>query len=306
MNGLILVRKPLRVTSHDVVDALRRILGEKKIGHFGTLDPLASGLLLAAVGRVTRLFPFFSGMDKAYLGSIRLGFSTDTYDAAGRPTSPEAREFPTRESVEAALGQFEGEITQISPPFSAKKHHGTPLYIYARKNAPVEGRAFRVHIRSVRITGYHPPLLDVEVRCSSGTYIRTLAHDLGQKLACGAHLGGLVRTEIGGYKLEEAFSLEEIEGLREAGQTDRFLVPLEGLLPHLPRFCLDEQGLRLVKNGRAVPRDHLSGDSPGLVAGPKPGDQDPAVRLFSPSGRLVALARPSAGGDVLAPFLVFI
>jgi len=305
MDGLVLVLKPLGITSHDVVDLLRGILGEKRVGHFGTLDPLASGLLLVAVGKATRLFPFFGALDKTYRGSIRLGFSTDTYDAAGRPTSTQTLEFPSRKVVEAALRQFEGEITQIAPPFSAKKFHGKPLYVFARKNEAVEDRASRVHVRSIRLTGYSPPLAGLEVMCSSGTYIRSLAHDLGQKLECGAHLDRLVRTKIGDYDLSDALPPEEIKALREAGRTAEFLKPLEALLPFLPRLDLTDEGCRLVKNGRPVSSEHLSGDMAALSARSAPGGPAAVVRLFSPGGGLAALARPSTESAVLAPFIVF-
>jgi len=305
MDGLILVRKPESWTSHDVVAALRNILGQKKIGHFGTLDPLASGLLLTAVGKATRLFPLFGKLDKAYEARIRLGFSTDTYDAEGRPTSPETRTWPELESVREALGGYQGKIMQDAPPFSAKKVKGKPLYAYARANKSVEIRAFPVTIHAVRFRSYIPPDLDIHVRCSSGTYIRTLAHDLGRRLGCGAHLAGLVRTEVGDYRLEDAVSLDAIRAFHDGGRTDGFLRPMESLLSWLPKVVLNETGAGLVKNGRPVGADSYASLAPPSAACLR--TPESLVRLFDHEGRWIALARPlEPDGATFAPTLVLL
>ena len=304
MDGLILVHKPLYITSHDVVASLRKILVQKKIGHFGTLDPMAVGLLLAAVGKATRLFPFFSKMDKTYEGRIRLGFSTDTYDAAGRSTSTETSSFPDIRIIATALHQVEGEVSQLPPPYSAKKHQGRPLYTYARRNKTVEGRPFQVRVHAFHLKAYSPPYIDFEVRCSSGTYIRTLAHDLGQKLGCGAHLSELVRTEIGEFKLQDALTLEEIRMLQENGETEKFLRPMKDLLAGFPKIILNDEGVRLVQNGHPVSQEHIPIFMADILA--EPVSEKPVYRLFSPDGRLIALARPQPGPPFFAPFLVLI
>ena len=304
MDGLILVRKPARATSHDVVAALRNILIQKKIGHFGTLDPLASGLLLAAIGKATRLFPFYSKMDKIYEGRIRLGFSTDTFDAAGRPTSPECGCFPDRLAVKAALPDFEGEITQIPPPYSAKKVEGKPLYAYARRNIPVNGRPFQVRVHSFDLLGYVPPHIDFAVRCGSGTYIRTLAHDLGQKLGCGAHLEELVRTVVGEFSLKNGLTLEEIRDFQEIGATERFLLPMESLLPSLAKIRISEEGVQRIRDGRPISAEQVA-ESEGNGLPALQGDPEIVVRLFGPDGRLIALARRASPLGLFAPFLVF-
>jgi len=303
MDGLILVRKPVPATSHDVVAALRKILNQKKIGHFGTLDPLASGLLLAAVGKATRLFPFYSKMDKIYEGRIRLGFSTDTFDTAGLPTSTACEIFPDRPAVEDALRDFGGEITQIPPPYSAKKVGGTPLYVYARRKTPVDGRPFQVRVHSFELLEYVAPHIDFAVKCGSGTYIRTLAHDLGQRLGCGAHLAGLVRTGIGEFSLKDGLTLEEIRDFQEMGATGRFLLPMESLLPSLAMIKVSEEGVQWIRNGRPVSAEQVA-DAEGN--GPPVLRDDPTiiVRVFSPDGRLIALARPAACPGHFAPFLV--
>jgi len=302
MDGLVLVWKPLSWTSHDVVRSLRRTLGERRIGHFGTLDPLASGLLLAAVGRATRLFPYFTPYDKTYQARIRLGFATDTYDAEGTPLSAERTDLPPVSVIVAALGRFEGEIDQLPPPYSAKKLRGKPLYVYARRNEEVERRPSRVRVESFRLKAYDPPFLEAEVICSSGTYVRSLAHDLGLGLGCGAHLSGLVRTAVGPYRIEEAHDPEEIGTFHDAAGTDRFLIPLERLLVERPGYVLTSKENEDVKQGRTV---RPAGPSIAPV-GPEPALDPPIVRLLGPEGGLSALARPGAESGTWAPVVVFI
>ena len=300
MDGLVLVRKPVSWTSHDVVRDLRRTLGEKRVGHFGTLDPLASGLLLAAVGRTTRLFPYFAAYPKRYDARVRLGFSTDTYDAEGTPGPTSDRDLPSAEAVAAELRRFEGEIEQLAPPFSAKKHLGKPLYAYARKSEDVARKATRVRVHSIRLRAFDSPIAEVEVVCSSGTYIRSLAHDLGRALGCGAHLAGLVRTAIGPHRLEDARDPDEIRTLRDSGRTDAFLIPPECLLTDLPGFVLDPRQSEDVRNGRLV-RPRSSGDGPcGADAG-----GGSFVRLLDPDGRLLAMAGPGPEPGTWAPVTVF-
>jgi tRNA pseudouridine55 synthase len=305
MDGLILVDKPQDVTSHDVVASLRKILSLPKIGHFGTLDPLATGLLIAAVGKATKLFPFFSQLDKVYQGRIRLGFSTDSYDRLGVPLTEPDPSYPDSEDVCRAMKIFEGEIDQTAPPFSAKKYQGRPLYVFARRKNFVNLPPFRVHIHSFRLQDYAPPYLDFEVHCSSGTYIRSLAHDLGQRLGCGAHLAELVRTEIGQFRLKDAFAIDMIKGLAQAGRTSEFLKPLESLLPDFPKIELTQNGLKLVQNGRHVFPEHLVQPDSLEIFFPSPSGQKEAVfRLFSLEGRLVALAKRRESPLCFSPFLV--
>jgi tRNA pseudouridine55 synthase len=305
MDGLILVLKPPRMTSHDVVASLRRILSQKKIGHFGTLDPLASGLLLAAVGKATRFFPFFSKMDKSYEGRMRIGFATDTYDAEGQPTSPEINHYPDERSLAETIGQLEGNITQFPPPYSAKKLRGKPLYIYARRKTPVESRPFQVRVFAFKLKSYLPPYFDFEIRCSSGTYIRALADDLGRKLGCGAHLSELIRTEVGEYHHKDGRALEEIRDLHEKGMTDEFLIPMELLLPFFPKISLTGTGLQMVRNGRPLSGEHIVEGS--LSAGhDSERDAGAVFRLFGPDGKMVALARPAPPPAHLSPFLVLL
>jgi tRNA pseudouridine55 synthase len=300
MDGLVLVRKPAGPTSHDVVARLRRILGTKKIGHGGTLDPFAEGLLIAAVGRATRLFPYFAFSKKVYEGRVRLGAATDTYDGTGRPLGGPSGPLPDRSALAEAMVRFEGDIIQLAPPFSAKKLDGRPLYAYAREGIPVEPRPCPVRIDRFILRAFEPPDFDFEVACSAGTYIRALAHDLGLALGCGAYLLKLLRTGSGDYRLENAHTLEEIETALGQGRPDRILVPLEDLLPALPRMTLTETGRGFIGHGRAV---DLS--DPAVVASVDPSPSPEAIwRLFDPSGRLIGLARCRDASGV--PFLVLI
>ncbi len=300
MDGLLLLRKPSGPTSHDCVVRLRKILGEKKIGHFGTLDPFAEGLLLAGVGKATRLFPFFGTIGKTYEGVIRLGQATDTYDRTGTPLGPAADSLPAEEDVLRAMSRFRGDLIQLAPPFSAKKLAGKPLYVYARGGVEVERRPAAVRVDRFELQSYAPPDIDFEVSCSAGTYVRSLAHDLGADLGCGAHLHRLVRTAMGKYRLEEAKTPEEIEAAAAAGRLETFLIPPEGLLEDLPAVSVTAEGRVLVKNGRAI---GLFG--PAVAARPEPAPAPGAVlRLFDPENRLIALARIKE--TEAAPFLVLI
>jgi len=305
MDGLVLVDKPPDLTSHDVVARLRQVFSLQKIGHFGTLDPLATGLLLAGVGKATRFSPFFSRLDKVYRGRIRLGYPTDSYDRTGVPLAEESRAYPDGDEVHRTMKTFEGEIDQTAPPFSAKKHQGKPLYKFARRKNFVILPPFRVRVDSFELRDYRPPHLDFEIRCSSGTYVRTLAHDLGQRLGCGAHLAELVRTEIGEFQLKDSFSLERIKDLAQAGRTAEFLKPLESLLPAFPKIELTQSGLALVKAGRPILPEHLVlPESSDLLLSAPPGQKEVIFRLFSPEGRLVGLARRRDPPLSFSPFLV--
>src|SRR4030042_1057422 len=188
MDGLILVDKPQGATSHDVVARIRRIIDQRQVGHFGTLDPLATGLLLVAVGSATRLFPRYSLHDKVYSGKMRLGYATDTYDAQGKPTSVESDRLPNRDTLVEAMGKFNGRLEQVPPPYSAKKVAGKPLYKWARAKKTVAPRASQVTVYAFNLGGYSPPHVEFDVHCASGTYVRSLVHALGQTLGCGAHL----------------------------------------------------------------------------------------------------------------------
>lgn len=305
MNGLILVDKPPGCTSHDVVIQLRKSLAERHVGHFGTLDPMATGLLVAAAGKAARFCRFFSHETKTYLGRIRLGLATDTYDAEGDPLSAESAELPGEQALRRAMAAYLGEIRQVPPAYSAKKFRGQPFYKLARAGRETPQTPSAVVIQRFDLIRYDPPEAEVEVVCSSGTYVRSLAHDLGRDLGCGAHLAQLRRTASGRYTIDQALSLDEISELAAAGKTDRFLIPLESLLPDHPRVELEDSESMSIMHGQALPLDRFragSDISPVLssLAGPEP----TLVRLFNSQGRLIALAHRDEDKGALLPFLV--
>jgi tRNA pseudouridine55 synthase len=299
MDGLIVVDKPGACTSHDVVLRLRSLLRTPKTGHCGTLDPDATGILLLAVGRAVRFFPYLSAQDKTYEASIRLGYSTDTYDASGRATSAESRSYPAEPELLEAMRKWEGEVLQIPPAFSAKKIGGRPMHKLARAGRDVHARPARIVVREFRLLEYTPPRIFCRIACSSGTYVRSLAHDVGQELGCGAHLSSLRRTAVGPYTLHDAWTLAEIEEAARSGLSE-FLIPLESLLPEFPGFTLRPEEEARVRNGVALPM------TPEFRAALEvaPGGDPVVVRLFGPSGNFVALARLSREKDRFHPFLV--
>jgi tRNA pseudouridine55 synthase len=304
MHGLILVDKPRGATSHDVVDRVRRILGQQRVGHFGTLDPLATGLLLVAVGGATRLFPWFSRHDKVYSGEMRLGWATDTYDSQGKPASEESADFPDRSTLLEAMKGFVGRIEQAPPPYSAKKVEGKPLYKWARSKREIRPKACPVVVHAFDLENYAPPLAKFSVRCGAGTYIRSLVHDLGRALGCGAHLAGLRRLAVGIYGLDKALSLEEIERLAKEGRWESVLVPLEALLPDCPKAVLTEAGCRRLQKGRPLPEDFVLEVIPAVREGASVEEHPQVCRLFSPEGRFLGLAEPVQGGKTLLPLLI--
>jgi tRNA pseudouridine55 synthase len=305
MDGLILVNKPPGITSHDVVVKIRSILGKSKVGHYGTLDPLAKGLVVIAVGKTTRLFPFYSKKDKAYTGRIRLGFSTDTYDSTGKPTSLENKEFPQKAVLRKEMKKFVGEIEQVSPPYSAKKYQGKPFYELARGKKEFELRSSLIIIHYFDLTKFIPPELEFKVGCSSGTYIRSLAHDLGQHLGCGAHLSELTRTAVGDYSLDKSLDLETIRLLNEEGQIDKFLIPLELLLPEFPKIVLNERGSVLAKNGNRVTLEGILKILPDTSSMKDAfAKKENLFRLFSFEGKFLAVAKSDPDKKEFHPFLV--
>ncbi len=209
--GFILINKPSGITSHDVVDELRKITKIKKIGHAGTLDPFATGLLILGIGReFTKKLSIFQKKDKEYVATLRLGAESDTFDRDGKIVEKPVEKIPEREEIEKVLKSFLGEIEQIPPVFSAKKVRGRKLYELARKGIKVEPKPQKVKIYEISILEYKFPYLKIKVKCSSGTYIRSLANDIGKKLGCGAYVDELVRTKIGEFSIEKAVDLSKL------------------------------------------------------------------------------------------------
>lgn len=229
--GILLVDKPKGITSHDVVDRVRHKLHMKRIGHAGTLDPMATGLVIILVGKATKASQFLMGMDKVYEGSILLGKSTNTHDAEGQVTQERPVPELTEEQVVALLKTFEGDQYQTPPMFSAKKKDGVPLYKLARKGKEVEREARLIHISSFELDEWHAPdKIDFTIACTKGTYVRTIANDLGEKIGCGAHLTALNRTDIEKFRIEDSVTLDELENL-DAQEIRRILIPQYRAIP---------------------------------------------------------------------------
>ncbi len=278
MDGVLVVDKPAGPTSHDVVDRVRRALGTRRVGHAGTLDPFATGVLVVCVGRATRLARFLGEGEKEYVATVRLGFATTTDDATGEPLGEPGAVDVAPDALAAALRGLVGTFDQVPPAFSARHVGGRRLYELARRGEAVPRAAAPVTVFGLELLGTDGGRLEVVVRCSPGTYVRALARDLGERLGTGAHLAALRRTRSGAFGLSQAVPGDELSGAREA------LVGLSGLLPELPAVRVGEEGRRLVGHGRELRRDVVVEGFPDAPA--------PRVRVLDAAGELVALAVP--------------
>lgn len=250
MDGLIVADKPAGWTSHDVVNRMRRMANTKKVGHLGTLDPDATGVLPLVIGRATRLAQYFQRTDKVYEAVVHFGWSTDSYDAAGAATSPETEVTLDRDRMEVELASFRGKISQVPPAVSAKKIGGTPAYRLVRQNIVVEMKPVDVEIYSLEILDCTGADLTIRVHSSTGTYIRSIAHDLGQTLGCGAFLSRLRRISAGGFDLSMAHTLDRLAALAEAGNLAEALIPCAELLPEFPSELVDDSTAGFIRQGR--------------------------------------------------------
>ena len=294
IDGALVIDKPRGKTSHDVVEAVRRLAGFRQIGHLGTLDPLATGVLVLVLGRATRLAQFYAGRRKRYECAVRFGFATDSYDADGTPLGPDQAPELNREAIEALLPRFLGKIQQVPPSFSAKKIQGRPAHELARKNKPVSLAAVEVEVFEFRLVEIEGPVARFMIECGSGTYIRSLAHELGQALGTGAHLAEIVRTAVGEFTLDHAISLDELAEDSRAGRLAERIIPLERLLPELPRVSVLPIVERRVCHGAKF-NIQIAQIQPGVVtvaqgapAQLDSGDWKPArLRVFNQADRLI-------------------
>lgn len=250
MDGVIVIDKPVNWTSHDVVNKVRRLANTRKVGHLGTLDPMATGVLPLVIGRATRLAQFFERSDKVYEGTIHFGHSTDSYDREGAPTSEPVEIAVTPGMIEPLLDRFRGKIQQMPPAISAKKIAGTPAYKLARKNIPVELKPVDVEIYSIELLGCEGSDAHLRVHCSAGTYMRTIAHDIGQLVGSGAYLTELRRTSSGGFDLPMAYTLERLAVMAEDGTIPQALIPAAELLPEFPTEMVDPSTVHFIRQGR--------------------------------------------------------
>lgn len=294
VNGLLIVDKPSGMTSHDVVNRLRKITGERSIGHLGTLDPMATGVLPLLMGKFTRLAQYFAASEKTYSGIIRLGFATDTYDADGEAAGPDlwpevASSFALCQLRVLAAG-FRGESQQYPPPFSAKKIGGTPAYKLAREGKPVELKPAEVRISAFEIVALEGPEASFTMTISAGGYVRSVAHEIGKILGCGAHLSRLRRTASGVFSIEEANTLDQL--MRLSGNVpalEEICVHPRSLLPEMPCVTGDAQALSRFRNGAQANLPEFS--------------QAPMVKVFASQRELFALAKRVAG-TLFQPVLV--
>lgn len=291
--GILNLNKPRGLTSHDVVDRVRALTHIRRVGHAGTLDPLATGVLLTCIGQATRVAEFLMAGRKVYRASARLGVATDTYDADGSVVS-EAMVEVGRAQVEAALSRFRGLIKQVPPMFSALKHKGTPLYRLARRGIEVERKPRSVEIFRLDLMAWEPRELVLEMVCSPGTYVRALVHDLGQALGCGAHLTALTRLASGTYHLEDAVALEEFSRAAAEDRWTEMLYPLDTALNCFPVVEMDARAAQRLCRGQAV-RASLEEDV----------GQEGLARAYGPSGTFLALVAYDSAASAWRPKKVF-
>ena len=290
MNGLLVVDKPAGMTSHDVVAVVRRATGERSVGHLGTLDPMATGVLPLLLGRYTRLAQFFSDQSKQYTGTIRFGFATDTFDADGMPTGePKALTLTLLELQTLAM-RFRGEMEQMPPAFSAKKIGGVPAYKLARAGAAVPVRVARITLHDFTLTDLAGEIAGFRMHVSSGGYVRSVAHEMGQMAGTGAHLASLRRTQAGRFTLRDSVTVEEIKARSGDADALRAAMPHpRSLLPEMPAVTADERVLGQMRNGMQINLPEFSGSA--------------LVRVFAGPTELVAVVRRIAG-TLMQPLVV--
>ena len=297
LDGALIIDKPRGRTSHDVVDAARRILGFRQIGHLGTLDPLATGVLVLLLGRATRLAQFYAGRRKRYTSTFRFGFATDTYDADGTPLGPDTAPVLDRAEIERLAAARVGLFPQMPPPYSAKKIHGRPAHELARKKKPVELKAVNIEVYDFRVDEVAGSLAKFSIECAAGAYIRSLAHDMGAAVGCGAHLAEIVRTAVGEFTLDQAVKLEDLQRAGAESNLARYVIPLERLLPELPRATVPPLLEQRVRHGSkftvqlAQIQPGCTSVAQGATAELNSGEWKPArLRVFSQQEHLIAIA----------------
>ncbi len=279
MNGIVIIDKPQEWTSNDVVSRLRRVFNTRRIGHGGTLDPMATGVLPVFVGRATRGVEFFEHAEKTYETVLRFGITTDTEDTTGKILT-EQEVHLTREDLEAVLPQFRGDIMQVPPMYSALKVNGQKLYDLARKGREVERQPRSITIHELTLLDFDHNEAKLRVRCSKGTYIRTLCKDIGEALGCGGCMAQLRRVQAGEYTLEGSVPLHELLKISEAGEdVEHFLRPVDSMFASTPKLVLNQNQSRKVRNGNSFPSDAAPGK----------------YRVYSPEGEFLALCQCADG-----------
>lgn len=295
--GLLVIDKPSGLTSHDVVERVRQILGSRA-GHTGTLDPQATGVLLVCLGSATRLARFLQRHDKVYEGIVKLGWATDTYDGEGEPLEgPVAPPPLTREEVQGALDLFVGMVEQTPPAYSAKKVRGQPAYRRVRRGEDVQLEPVTVVIRSAELMDLTADTIEIRIHCGAGTYVRTLARDLGEALGCPAHLAGLRRTSSGSFSLQQAVTWEEIKGITAEALKEQIL-PVANMVPDWPAAVVSEKGADAIRNGHILEAGWIVERRPGVSTDARGGlqDSDGWVRVVNSNGAMIAAGEMILGG----------
>jgi len=308
IEGVLIVDKPTGPTSHDVVEEVRRFTGGLRVGHTGTLDPLATGVLPLCIGRATRLSRFLIASRKVYEGTIRLGVTTDTYDVDGRSTTESAAPLPKSGTILAAAKTFTGPLMQTPPPYSARKVNGKPMYRLARQGIHVAAAPSSVTVFRFDILGIEGSLIRFEVETSAGTYVRSLAHDLGAALGCGGCLASLRRLASGGLRVEQAHLLDEIRRRGLDGSLRDIVIPLRSMDLGLPSVVVSPDGLAAMRSGRHLSAKDFS-PAEGPASGGVPSGPGAPVRVEDADGELVGVALPDSdprGARILRPDVVLI
>jgi tRNA pseudouridine55 synthase len=278
---LISINKPKGITSQDAVTRTKKLLKVKKAGHTGTLDPMATGLLIVCINRGTRLASYFSDLDKEYRAVMKLGESTDTQDACGSIIEQSAEVNVDSTVITDTIKSFEGKILQQPPMFSALKHKGKSLYTYARKGIEIERKSREVNILRIEILDINLPYVTFKTLCSKGTYIRTLCHDIGQKLGTGAHLFELERTAIGQFSIKDSLTFDELKSVSEGASADKGIYTIDEALSWLPEYNIKESLIKAVTHGNPISLNHIKvSDDIQQAAG---------IRIKSPAGDLLAI-----------------
>ena len=298
INGMALINKEKGLTSHEVVKRTKYILNAKKAGHFGTLDPLAKGLLLIGLGDATKFFDFFVGKNKTYTGIIEFGYSTTTFDGEGEQVGEKKNIDLFNIDIEKLISGFRGKILQIPPKYSAKKHKGIPLYKYARKDIEVKINPVEVEIFSLKVNILDKNKLRFCADTSSGTYLRSLANDIGKAAGTGAFLQELNREIIGEFNIKDSVTLGDLEKQKGDGsELQKGLIPIEMLLPEFPKIIVSQNGSEIVKNGAMLSLRDIQEVSSA--------DNSSNYRIFDYDGNLLAIAKKDSGMNRFKPFIVF-
>lgn len=301
LSGVLVMDKPAGMTSHDVVARVRRVVGIQQVGHFGTLDPFATGVLPVSVGKATRFAQFYLKSRKAYEGAIRFGFATDTYDATGSPSSPAVPVALDAAGLEKIFREFTGRLMQVPPPFSAKRVGGVRAYELARQHKPVPLVPVEVEIYALELLSVEGEQARFAVECSGGTYVRSLAHDVGLKVGCGAHLAGLRRTAVAEFTESRAVTLEKLQAAAEERNIVACMVPLEALLPECPELVVRGREEVSVRHGHKFELAQALRPGRGTAASRLPAVT--LLKILNPERRLIAVARHVTGA-VYHPDLV--